>query len=386
MRFADLIAHRGIAERLVRSVEDDRLPHALLFLGPEGNGALPLALALAQYAICEQPTGGDSCGTCPACVKAARFVHPDVHYSYPILTVLSGAKAQQKHKATDYVATWRDALAQDPYHGYADWVQRMAESIGGSNKQGNIPRDECVDIQRKLTLKTFEAKRKVLVVWLPEYLGNEGNRLLKLIEEPPPGTLFLFVAEDADAILDTIRSRTQIVRVPRIPEEDLAAALGARDGAAPETARHVAAVAEGNYRRARQLLESDVQDEEAAFHQWLDLVARWQIMSLNDWIESFSRTGRESQKTWFGYARHVAREAWLHGMVDRGPDDPRIARIAPLIRRAGWAELAEDFGRAQNWVERNANPRIVMMDLAIRTSRRVQETQLARRAAGAATP
>jgi DNA polymerase III subunit delta' len=199
MQFKDVIGQQEVKQHLVEMVQHNRLSHALLFLGREGSGALPLAIAFAQYIVCQkanakpQPAGpslfgepepvaapvamNDSCGVCPSCTKAHALVHPDIHFSYPVVT----KKAGTPPLSTDYVAEWREFIQQYPYGNVYDWLQ----FIGAENKQGNITAQECNDIMRKLNLKSFESGYKILVLWMPEYLGKEGNKLLKLIEEPP---------------------------------------------------------------------------------------------------------------------------------------------------------------------------------------------------------
>lgn len=391
MKFKDLIgvdaqgagaeggAMQTLVGQLVASIREERLPHAQMFLGPEGNGGVPLALAFAQFLNCENPSEHDSCGVCPSCIKSQKFIHPDIHFAYPILTVLSGPKSQQRHKSLDWLPTWREALNENPYQGYVEWSNRMQGELGGSNKQGNMPAAECADILRKLHLKTFEGKYKVLILWLPEYLGKEGNRLLKLIEEPPPDTVFLFVAEDLDRILNTIISRTQILRVPRFQAEEIEGFLEATYELEDGMATQIAALAEGNSQQALRLLEADSLDQEdTAFIPWLDSVIRWQILSISGWQDTFAKLGREKQKNFFRLALHEVREAYLESLASGTGKNPDIRERAHYLNASGWGALAEDIGKAQGYIERNANPRIVMWNLAIRTSRRIQEYQIAK--------
>src|SRR5450432_3964513 len=220
MSFKNVIGQAAVKQRLVELVKGNRLSHALLFLGNEGSGALPLALAFAQYVVCEDRST-DACCSCPSCIKAQRLIHPDIHYSYPVIPKKPG----DKPVSTDYGAEWR-------------------EFIGAENKQGNITAQECADILRKLSLKSFESGYKILILWMPEYLGNEGNKLLKLIEEPPADTLFILVAENESLILPTIVSRTQLVKIPALETKDVEEALIDRNETAPGTARQVASVSE----------------------------------------------------------------------------------------------------------------------------------------------
>ncbi|MEY3947098.1 MAG: hypothetical protein RJB03_1804, partial [Bacteroidota bacterium] len=208
MRFQDIPGQPIVKKSLVNLVASNRLSHALLFLGKEGSGSLQLAMALAQYVVCEQPSTADSCGECPSCTRAAAWAHPDIHFSFPTITREPG----DKPVANDFIVEWRSFLSQTPFGNAYDWLQ----SIGAENKQGNITSHECEDIIRKLNLKSFENGYKILIQWMPEYLKDTGNKLLKLIEEPPPNTLFLFVAEDESRILPTILSRTQLIKINRL--------------------------------------------------------------------------------------------------------------------------------------------------------------------------
>ncbi|MBI3883029.1 MAG: hypothetical protein HY305_02115 [Sphingobacteriales bacterium] len=234
MQFENIIGQKEVKKQLTEMIQHNRLSHALLFLGKEGSGALSLAMAFAQYIVCENANGkkpasagalfgepepvnnellSDSCGICPACTKANQLVHPDIHFSYPVIP----RKAGDKPISTDYIIEWREFISLHPYTNAYDWLQ----FIGAENKQGNITAHECNDIIRKLNLKSFESEYKILIMWLPEFLGKEGNKLLKLIEEPPPNTLFLLVAENEDQILQTILSRTQLVKIPRLTNSEV---------------------------------------------------------------------------------------------------------------------------------------------------------------------
>jgi DNA polymerase-3 subunit delta' len=387
MVFRDLIAHRSLAEGLLRSRAEGRLPHALLFLGPGGNGALPLAWALATCLHCEQPQADDACGTCPSCRQAARAMHPDIHFSYPLITVGSGSRSQQKHKATDYIAEWRQFLDNQPYGVYEDWMALLDDSAEGTgNKQGNIPKDEVLDIQRKLNLKTFGQGYKVLILWLPEYLGNEGNRLLKLIEEPPDRTLFILVAEDAERILPTMLSRTQIVRVPRLAQTDLEQALISRRGITPEEAGQIASRSEGSYRDALLLAEGGLSDTQALFDPWLQMASRWEVLRLYTWLDEFQKLSREKQKHFFAYALNRVRELWLCSLGAALPARSNDAVLAAVLSPSGWETLAADLEKSAYYLSRNAHARLVMLNCSVRFSRSVQEHDLAQRGAASSVP
>lgn len=178
MQFKEIVAQEEAKQQLLQMVNTGRLPHALLLIGQEGCGQLAMALALAQYVLCQQRTKNEPCGTCQACLKSSKWIHPDIHFSFP--TIGTNSKSDQ------FLEQWRTLLGEHPYFSVFDWFQH----IGAENKQGNINKEECLNVFKKLSLKTFESEYKVLIMWMPEYLGKEGNRLLKLIEEPTENTFF----------------------------------------------------------------------------------------------------------------------------------------------------------------------------------------------------
>ncbi|HEY2350052.1 MAG TPA: hypothetical protein VGH64_13610, partial [Puia sp.] len=274
MLFSQVIGQQEIKAKLRNLVENNRLSHALLLNAPEGAGGLPLALAFSQYIVCEKVSNADtvnsfpsdSCNECPSCQKAAKLIHPDIHYVYPVVSRKSG----DKPLSTDYISEWREFISLYPYGTIFDWLQQ----INADNKQGNISANECNEINRKLSLKSFESGYKILIMWMPEYLGNEGNKLLKLIEEPPPDTLFILVSENEAQILPTILSRVQIIRMPRPRSMEIQEALISRAGVKPEQARQLAAVSEQNYREALRQLQHGQDDWLSLLREWLNAVLR----------------------------------------------------------------------------------------------------------------
>src|SRR5262245_54750232 len=141
MQFSQVIGQTHVKQHLVEMVQHNRLSHALLFLGKEGSGALPLAIALAQFLVCEKANPGekaaDACNSCRACLQASKLAHPDIHFSYPVIP----RKAGDKPVSTDYISEWREFITQYPYGNVYDWLQ----FIGAENKQGNITAMECAD-------------------------------------------------------------------------------------------------------------------------------------------------------------------------------------------------------------------------------------------------
>ena len=384
MQFQSIIGQKETKEQLVQMVQHNRLSHALLFLGKEGSGALQLALAFAQYIVCKpqskevdlfaatEPqttnhkpqTGNDSCGTCPACTKANQLIHPDIHFSYPVITKKTG----EKPISTDFIKEWRQFIAANPYGNVYDWLQ----FIGAENKQGNITASECNDIIRKLNLKSFESEYKILIMWMPEFLGKEGNKLLKLIEEPPPNTLFILVAENEDLVLPTILSRTQLVKIPVLTNLEVEAALELNAGVKIEKAQQIAAVAEGNYREALQLLQHADDDWDAMLRGWLNAIIKTGPVAQVKWIDETAKIGREKQKQFLKYFIHLLEEAVrLRVMGTTDNEQPTTSndfanRLNKLCELGQQEAIITELDKASYYIERNANAKMLFHALSIR--------------------
>jgi DNA polymerase-3 subunit delta' len=389
MQFKDVIAQQYTKQQLAELVQHNRLSHALLFLGKEGSGDLSLALAFAQYIICDRVNGKaavpslfgddsppttadiglktDSCGVCPSCSKAQKLIHPDIHFSYPVIP----RKAGDKPLSTDYISEWREFIQLYPYGNVFDWLQ----FIGAENKQGNITVHECNDIIHKLSLKSFESGYKILIMWMPEYLGKEGNKLLKLIEEPPPDTLFILVAENESQILPTILSRCQLVRIPALPIPDIAAALSERAKMAVEQARQVASISEGNYREALQLTQHAEEDWQDLLRDWLNATLKTGPVAQVKWIEEIGKLGREKQKQFLRYFGHLLEQSVRLRSMGPGsiqaqnmPEKERdfALRLNKLADISQQQAIIEELDRAAYHIERNAHGKMLFHALTIK--------------------
>jgi DNA polymerase-3 subunit delta' len=332
----------------------------LLLLGASGNGTLPLALAFANAIQCEGTlTEQGGCGQCRACRKTQEAAHPDVHFSYPTV----GANAV----STDFLKQWRSAIHEHPYMDVQYWLQRLE----ADNKQGNITTAECNAIVKKLSLKTFEGKYKILVMWLPEYLGKEGNRLLKLIEEPPEKTIFLLVAENTDMILNTILSRCQLIKTDPLTDEEVAKGLQEEKGLLPEQAAHIAFLAGENYGTALQLAGGPEQDHAPLLLEWLRKCWRGNGVEMVQWTEQFAQAGREKQKQFLQYGLHFLREMLL--LVTTGSLRLRLPaselaiaqNMSKVLNFEKITAIATLFNENIGHVERNANPKILFLDASI---------------------
>ena len=397
MQFSDIIGQQEVKHQLAELVQHNRLSHALLFLGKEGSGALPLALAFAQYVVCEKVNGKntaallsgpslfgepepqtsnltpqtDSCGVCPACLKAKQLVHPDIHFSYPTVT----KKAGEKPVATDFITEWREFIRLNSYGNLFDWIELIKEK---ENSQGKITAEECNDIIRKLSLKSFESEYKILIMWMPEMLGTEGNKLLKLIEDPPPNTLFILVAENDALMLQTIVSRCQLIKVPALETKDIEDALVSRNKTEPTVARQVASVSEGNYREALQLVQHAEEDWQALLREWLNAVLKTGPVAQTKWVEEISRLGREKQKQFLRYFNHLLEQAILLRATGDAPGAfgterdfaERLNKIAGMEQQQA---IIEELDRASYYIERNANGKMLFHALTIKLYHIIQD-------------
>jgi DNA polymerase III subunit delta' len=372
MLFSDVIGQQEIKVKLRNLVAHNRLSHALLLNAPEGAGGLPLALAFAQFLVCERVTAADlrnefpaeSCNVCPSCIKAAQMIHPDIHYSYPVVPRKSG----DKPLSTDYISEWREFIKLSPYGTIFDWLQE----INAENKQGNITANECNEINRKLSLKSFESGYKILIMWMPEYLDKEGNKLLKLIEEPPPDTLFILITEDEANILSTILSRVQIIRLPRPSIPEIQEALVSRAGVTPEQARLLAVVSEQNYREALRQLQHVQDDWLGMLREWLNAIMKKGPLDQVKWVDEISRTGREKQKQFLQYFIHLLEQAIRLRMYEEAvadlPDSEKdfAFRLNKTADLAAQQAIVEELNKSIYYIERNAHAKMLFHALTIR--------------------
>ncbi|HMN90514.1 MAG TPA: hypothetical protein PKD70_06595 [Saprospiraceae bacterium] len=359
MVFAEVVGQQHAKQVLRQVVQGGRMPHALLLLGTPGSGHLPLALALAQYLLCNHRSDDDACGQCTQCTKAARLIHPDIHFSFPTV----GTNAISDH----FLVQWRTALLNNPYLDVHEWLQL----IGAENKQGNITKEECVNIVKKLSLKTFEGNYKILIQWLPEYLGKEGNRLLKIIEEPPANTIFILVAEQSELILNTILSRCQLLKINPLQDKEVVEGLMQRKGVSRPQAETAAYLAAGNFNEALQILGLEENDHASLFLDWLRKCYKGNGLEIVTWTEKFANLGRESQKHFLRYALHFLREYLLlkltgDGHVRLRPNELATAQnLLTIIQLEQVEQLSNIINDCAFAVERNANPKVLFLDASI---------------------
>jgi len=363
MLFEEVIGQTAAKGLLRNMVENDRIPHALLFLGPQGCGKLALALAFAQYLLCEEKSGEDACGKCRSCSKASKLIHPDLHFSFPVI----GTNVT----SDSFLAEWRNAVSENVFMDVNHWLQ----AIGAQNKQGNINKEECVRIIRKLSLKAFEGRYKILVLWLPEYLGKEGNRLLKLIEEPPGDTILILAAENRDLILNTILSRCQLVKINQLSDSEVVEGLCKKANILPEKARSIAHLADGNFNEALKIATQSENDNSALFLEWMRKSYLGNGVELMKWVEKFAALGRENQKQFLRYALHFLREYLLLKMTAQ--TNVRLAEkelatalnLTKVIEFHQVEAMVKLLTDCSYYIERNANPKVLFLDTSIQMNK-----------------
>ncbi|MBN1117865.1 MAG: DNA polymerase III subunit delta [Bacteroidales bacterium] len=368
MLFSQVIGQSKIKSRLISSVKAERIPHAQLFHGPEGCGSLVLAIAYAQYICCENKSDSDSCGICHSCRKFEKLVHPDLHFAYPVNTSKDISKDPV---SDDYIALWREQILSNPYFRSSQWYN----FIGIENKQGLISKNESESIIRKLNLKSFESEYKILIIWLPEKMNaTASNMLLKLIEEPPEKTIFLLVSEEPQQVLLTIASRTQPIKLDRLSNSEIKEALQSGYEVHADVAASIARLSNGSFIAALENLEKS-EEQSFNFSQFTTIMRlsyMRNIPEINNWVDEMSGIGRERLKSFFNYALRIIRENFILNL-----QNPEIVYLSieeeqfsekfhPYINGRNIMAISEEINAASNDIERNANAKIVLFDMALK--------------------
>lgn len=370
MYFRDIIGQQVLKSRFVQTVRENRLSHAWLLFGPEGAGSLPLALAFASYILCTTQNGSDSCGECPGCRKSHKLIHPDLHMVFPVNKTKT-VDSDGAVISNDFMNEWRSFILNKPYGRLNQWY----DHIDLDNKQGIINIEESRDLSHKLSLKSFESDFRVVIIWYPEKMNaNAGNRLLKLLEEPPDLTVFFLVSENPDSILTTIRSRCIPVKVPRIKDEDLHQQLTDYHKLSPENASEITALSQGNYQSALDMIAEE-DDYHYNFIKFRDLMRSCLTsdhLQLIAHSEELSGLNREKQKSFLEYGLKIIRES-----VALHYQDPKLAfitrnemeftpKFAPYVHGRNVSRITDELNKAIQDIERNVSSRMVFLDLGLK--------------------
>jgi DNA polymerase-3 subunit delta' len=375
MLLKEIIGQEEVKKRLVHSVQENRVSHAQLFLGAEGSGALPLAVAYAQYILCKTRSNGDSCGSCPSCTKNSKLVHPDVHFVYPI-----ALKKGEVEKSTDVATEWREAFLENPYLNLSDWFSHL----DAENKQPIIGVEESGEILRKLSLTTYEGEFKIVILWMPEKMNiAAANKLLKILEEPPDKTLFILVSENEEALLRTIYSRTQLIKVNRIADEEIKNALTEKKQLSHADAARIAYLADGNYNAALKLIAESPEENLhlQKFREWMRMIFKVDIVGVVSWVEEIanSKVGRENQKAFLLYGLNILRECLVEMYGDKkllrvdGEELDFVKKLSTLIDGNVCQKLSDELNEAILHIERNGSGKLIFTDLSLKCMKIVKQ-------------
>ncbi len=381
MQFSEILGHEYIKSHLTASAAAGRIPHAQLFVGPEGSGTLPMAIAYAQFILCDN-IGGENSGGNEACnLKFKTISHPDLHFIYPTVTT---EEVKKNPKSLDFITDWRQFLTNQPYGSLFEWYQLL----GVQNKQGEIRVEDAQEILKSLALKSYEGGYKIIIIWMAEKMNiAASNKLLKLLEEPFDKTLFILIAESEEDIIPTIRSRCQLLQFTAVPEKIIAEALVSREGMNARYASKLAHQSQGNYNKALQLLTENGQD--VVFEKWfVDWVraafrAKGNAAAIHDliiWSEHIAGLGRETQKKFLNYCITMFRQALLlnyqtTSLVYMEPkiEKFKLENFAPFVNGNNITDIFRELSDAIYHIERNGNAKIVLTDLSIKLTRLIHK-------------
>lgn len=358
MNFDNIIGQAETKAKLREMANGNRIPHALMFCGPKGNGKLPLALAFAKMLLCKDNSDE---------VMLREWAHPDLHFSFPVYK----KKSTDHPVSDDFLPQWRELLARKLYFDVEDWLV----AIKADNQQIVHYVNESDALQQKLQLKASRGGRRVVIIWLPErMMVQAANKLLKLIEEPPTETYFLLVSEDPEKVLGTIQSRTQRLNIPKLNEEEIAQALNSVHGLREEEAKVAARVAQGSYTAALKRLETE-SEEKIFFDLFVQLMRMSYMRRIKDmraWSEQVSDMGRENQKRMLEYCQRLIRENFMFNfkrqelVYETSEEAAFSTNFARFVNEKNVIPIMEELSLCQRDIEQNVNPRMVFFDFALK--------------------
>jgi DNA polymerase III subunit delta' len=373
--FKNITGQYEVKRRLIQTVHENRVSHAQLFFGPEGSRKLALAIAYAQYINCrnrvfdpESPGGGDACGVCPSCIKFAKLIHPDLHFIFPVATT---KEVDKNPVSKEFIKTWREVLLENDFRlNLNDWYK----AAGFEKKQGIINAEDCSEILRTLSYKSYESEFKVMIIWMADRLFHAAApKILKILEEPPDKSLFILITENPEKIISTILSRTQTVKITRLSDEDILQELTGKLDCPPEDARRIVPLAEGNLTRAVKIFRNE--EDELFFLEkftiWMRICLKNDLAKTMEFVGELGKIGREKQKNFLAYAERIIRNSLLinyknpHLASLNQEEKDFLVKFSRYVTHENVMIFSEELEKAQYHIERNANPNILFMDLSM---------------------
>jgi DNA polymerase III subunit delta' len=365
MRFEDIKGLEVVKKQLINSVKNDQIAHAQLFVGKPGSPNLPMALAYVTFINCENRQENDACGECPACSKNQKFIHPDLHFVFPV----SGTKDVKSEDAlsNNFIKQWRQFLTDHPFGDLDIW----SEYYGGENKQVNISKQESREIIKGLSLKSFEGGYKAMIIWLPEFMHpNAANGILKILEEPPEKTLFILVSSNSERLLTTITSRTQRVNIPLLADADIQSILMEKNGMNEQQSSQIAHLADGDLNVALRIATNVEDDSHEFFVNWMRSCHSRNFTSLVSMSDTFHTNNKLSQRSLLKYALNIFRETMIY---QNAPDINRVnGNILEFIKKFSGSlneikvtNMTKLLDEAYFHLERNGSPKMIFLDLSL---------------------
>jgi len=367
MQFVDVVGQQELKKHFISEINSGNVAHARLFYGKTGYGTLPLALSFAAYLFCENKQESDSCGVCPSCLKVNKLQHPDLHFSFPTVQV-------DANKSILMLDKWREQVEENPYFSELDWLKR----IDPKERNMIISVFESQEIIKKLSLKAYEGGYKAMIIWLPESMNTQAaNKLLKLLEEPTPKTVFILVAESHESMLRTILSRTQVVRVPKIDDDEMKVFLRNRGKIEAAAIDRVVIQSDGDFIQA--MAACDRQDDSEVnrelFIKLMRVSYRKDVIGMLDWAEEISNATKDSQKVFLEYALHMVRQSMLKNYTGdqltrlTQDEDAFLANFARFITGNNLRDFMLTFSDSHYYIERNANSKILFTNISFQVMR-----------------
>lgn len=367
---SEVIGQEEVWNRLMEMVQENRVPHAMLFCGPEGCGKMAIALAFASYLLGERDGETETNASVRAMLK--NWAHPDLYFSFPTIKSTS-MTSDHKPVSDDYLQEWREMLIKKgPYFLINDWL----EAMGDSNKQAIITGEESDSLSHKLSMMSSQGGYKISLIWLPERMNlTSANKILKLLEEPPRQTVFLLVSEHPEQLLETIRSRTQRIDFKKIDTQAIEQALIQRRGLEPDMAHRVARIANGNWNHALEELNAGSENRQLLdmFIMLMRLAYLRNIHDMKKWCDVVANAyGREKQIRMLNYFMHMLRESFMYNF--RQPalsymtqeEENFAKKFSPFINEANIIDISNLFEETKRLIMQNANPKIVFFDMSLK--------------------
>lgn len=375
MRFEDVLGHDILKSNLTKSVKEGRVSHAQLFHGPEGNGALLLAIAYAQYLTCIDKSIEDSCGQCSSCKQFRSFNYPDLHFVYPVAKT---QKSGDKPKSVDFINEWKEIIDSEKYFSLYRWL----ESLGIENKQAQISVHESSGILRSLSLKSYSGSYKFMIIWMPEKMnGSAANKLLKVIEEPPEKTIFLLISENTEAVLQTITSRCQKVLVPRLTNKEVEQYLIDEEHVSTGSARIIAKLSNGNLAQAlNQAKRSDAYKDYAVhFSSWMRSCFKADTKQIIQWVEDMAKLEREKLKDFLLFCTSIIKDSFNLNYIIPEVDNEtfkeikfELSKFSPFIHLQNTKAIMLIIDSGIYDIGRNGNPKVILTDISLNLARQLR--------------